>query len=401
MAGTTRLDPAADAAKLLRRIGFGILMIALPLAAMFSRRGAVIVMPVGAVLLLLALLVDPEKPPIMARLRRAAASPAVAAFVALCVWAVVSISFTAFPKGAIERAATILGTVLLAAATVWTLPEKMRASTLNLVPIGAFVGALAATATAVLSATGVAPRWLPNDPLVMERGLAVLSLVSLAGIGWLLSRGRWLEAGALAIACAAAIGARADLVAGSAFATGAAVFALARLDRRITAWLVILAAALVLFGAPALALLGSSLPGFLAEPLSPLATVLSTKPPRLLPGLGFDMMRVSGAAGALPESLSRTLPVDLWYELGLLGALGALGAFALAARAAASANEGIAAAALGLLAAGFVYTCLGVNATQVWWISSLGVAAVALKAIERGQFRTTRPRARAPVLATS
>ena len=36
----------------------------------------------------------------------------------------------------------------------------------------------------------------------------------------------------------------------------------------------------------------------------------------------------------------------------------------------------------------------GVGVLQIWWLSALGAAALSLRAIERGQFRTTRPVAR-------
>ena len=42
-----RLDPATDAAMLLRRIGFATLALALPLASLVSRRAAVVLAPIG------------------------------------------------------------------------------------------------------------------------------------------------------------------------------------------------------------------------------------------------------------------------------------------------------------------------------------------------------------------
>lgn len=52
------LDPATDAALLLRRIGFGTLALVLPLAALVSRRAAVVLVPIGIALLIIATLVE-------------------------------------------------------------------------------------------------------------------------------------------------------------------------------------------------------------------------------------------------------------------------------------------------------------------------------------------------------
>ncbi len=52
------LDPATDAALLLRRIGFGTLALVLPLAALVSRRAAVVLVPIGVVLLIIATLIE-------------------------------------------------------------------------------------------------------------------------------------------------------------------------------------------------------------------------------------------------------------------------------------------------------------------------------------------------------
>ena len=52
------LDPAASAALLLRRIGFATLALALPLASLVSRRAAVVLAPIGVVLLVIAALIE-------------------------------------------------------------------------------------------------------------------------------------------------------------------------------------------------------------------------------------------------------------------------------------------------------------------------------------------------------
>ena len=57
-------DPAADAALLLRRLAFAILMLAIPVAALFARRALVILAPIAVVLLVLATAIDGSARPL-------------------------------------------------------------------------------------------------------------------------------------------------------------------------------------------------------------------------------------------------------------------------------------------------------------------------------------------------
>ena len=51
-------DPSADAAAILRRVGFAILFFAIPLSALFARRAVVVLAPVAVILLVLAAVLD-------------------------------------------------------------------------------------------------------------------------------------------------------------------------------------------------------------------------------------------------------------------------------------------------------------------------------------------------------
>ena len=44
-------------------------------------------------------------------------------------------------------------------------------------------------------------------------------------------------------------------------------------------------------------------------------------------------------------------------------------------------------------ASAFALGCLGVGTAQIWWLTGLLVVVLTFVAIERGQFRTTRPKA--------
>jgi len=44
--------------------------------------------------------------------------------------------------------------------------------------------------------------------------------------------------------------------------------------------------------------------------------------------------------------------------------------------------------------ASFVLACLGIGTSIAWWVTTMSIAVIAFVAIERGQFRTSRPKAR-------
>ena len=49
--------------------------------------------------------------------------------------------------------------------------------------------------------------------------------------------------------------------------------------------------------------------------------------------------------------------------------------------------------ALAAFAAAFAVACIGVGLTVMWWITTLSVVVLVFIAVERGQFRTRRPKA--------
>ena len=55
---TQTANPSADAAAMLRRLGFAILFFAIPLAALFTRRALVVMAPLAVILLVLASVLD-------------------------------------------------------------------------------------------------------------------------------------------------------------------------------------------------------------------------------------------------------------------------------------------------------------------------------------------------------
>ena len=45
-------------------------------------------------------------------------------------------------------------------------------------------------------------------------------------------------------------------------------------------------------------------------------------------------------------------------------------------------------------ATAYAFACLGIGTAQMWWFTALALVVLVFVSIERGQFRTTRPKAR-------
>ena len=61
---STPIDPAQDAAALLRRIGFFGLFVVLPVLAQVARRASVIIAPIAVILLIIASVIDRRQRPV-------------------------------------------------------------------------------------------------------------------------------------------------------------------------------------------------------------------------------------------------------------------------------------------------------------------------------------------------
>lgn len=389
----TRLDPAADAARLLGRLGFAILMIAAPLAAVGGRRALVILVPVAVVLLILAAAIESDGREPWARAREMVLTPAGGLVTFLLFWAALSLIWTPFPAAAAERFANVAGTAALSLLCVASLPRKMRASNLYLLPIGLAVTALAL----VFNAFRPAAVLLPEEGGLTQRAALLCVLLAPAALTWLAMRGKTLLGFGLVALVAVAAAATNAYALLAALATGAIVAMLARKDG-------VLARRIVLAGTAGLVLLAPLLP-FVLRPIARFVPGLAParidairvwsrlvldEPARLLTGHGFDTATRARFAGVVPSGSPRGLLFELWYELGLLGAV----ALALllwrivASSAGRSPRDG--AGVLALLAMAFVLAVLGQGATQAWWMLGLLIAIVALAAVQRAHERAVR-----------
>lgn len=394
---SSAVEPAADAAALLRRLGFFTLFLLLPIAAVLTRRAVVVLAPIAMILLVIAAALDGAYRPLGAGWRRLLRSPAFLAGSLAIAWCALSLAWTPFPALALERLVNVVATLGLAVGAYLALPDRMRSANLYLLPLG--VG-LAAGGAIVLELVGVSTGPREEDGGSLERGLVVLSLLVWPAVAWLASRNRTVEAFGVAVlvALATVFGPQASPI--LAFVAGAVVFGLAALNRRLG----VLATAVVMPGlvalGPVLPLLLRPLTASLLGPTSPTAVsfgiwrrIITSEPLRLITGHGLETALRGRFVGLLPANAPTSVLFELWFELGVVGALSV--AAALLAGAMRVGDDGPASlvpSVLAAFAAAFTLACLGMGVATMWWIASLTVLIVLFVAVQRGQFRTTRPK---------
>lgn len=398
-------DPAIDAGGFLLRVGLVILAIVVPVSVVLSRRALFSLVPIGTALVLIGGLMLPHTH-LRGRLREMGATVPALSGIGLLLWAAVSLAWTPFPADAAARLWKTGGTVALVAFTVALLPERTRTSNIYLFPIGLAAAAVATVAVMALS---------PQPLLAMQTGdstpeRAALTLVTLVwpAIGALAVRDRWLAAAGMAVAVAVAALAAWTSTALAALAIGALAFAIATWDPgRVARGMGAIAVLLVLL-APLLPFallkpLDMALDAGLGLTVPPLvevaasvriwADLVESEPLRLVTGHGFDMMNHAVASGFIPGPAPRSILFEAWYELGLVGAVLAAafagGAFAAVGRASAT----VAPFLLAELAAAATVALWGLDTTQLWWVTFLGVATLAFVHVVRGQYKTDRPAA--------
>ncbi|MBD2748434.1 peptide ABC transporter permease [Microvirga sp. BT688] len=388
-------NPSADAAAMLRRLGFAILFFAVPLAALFTRRALVVMAPLAVILLVLASVLDGSARHAREKMLALATSTGGIAGLVLLFWAGLSLVWTPFlPEGS-ERLFNIAGMILMGLGGYLAVPERMRAANLYLLPVGVGLAAVISIPLALRGSSRFDP-----EGLSLERGMLMLALLVWPALAWLHSRGRNLEAVALALAVAVAALLTREGLPLYGLAAGAVVFVLTAASPRLGPRLVGLMMAGLLLLAPLLpfllkpfaaALFGARAP--VTASLEVWRQVVLNEPLRLLTGHGLETALRGRYFGLVPRNAPSTLLFEIWYELGLVGAVAAS---LLLYRAVVGVQSHRATVAPGIMAAfacAYALGCLGIGTTQVWWFAALVVLVLIFVAIERGQFRTTRPKA--------
>jgi hypothetical protein len=390
--------PAADAAKLLIRLGLAILMVALPCAGVALRGAIYVLMPIGAVLILLGALVgEPEHGP--RHLRTALLSPAGMTALFLTFWAGLSLLWTPFLAQAGQRFAQIVGTTFLVALVAAYLPTRTKAFDLYLQPVGAALSAIA-----MLALAWRGPDWFLGasefDESLFQRSMITLIVLVWPALGALALREHWILAAGLALLAAAVALAGFAQIGLAAMGAAAFTFALAmpqagRLARRLGfffAGLVLLAPALPLIYGAILSLTRHEA-GPASQSMLIWRDLVISEWPRLITGHGFDTADRGVNLGYLPELTPRSLLFVIWYDLGVIGAAAfaflTVRLFLLASRIPAA----VAPAALAGIVAILTLSIFGVATAQIWWVTLIDCAVIAFVVLIKGIYRTQRPAA--------
>jgi hypothetical protein len=391
-------DPAAVAAKLLNRLGLAILVIASPCIGVFSAQALYALMPIGAMLILIAAVLRGDARPV--RFLQAFISPIGALVLGLICWALLSLIWTLTPEPAGERFLKTVGAGLLATLAASFLPEKTKTSNLNLIPIGLFVTLFAMLGLIVTR--GPDGTGDPETPL-LQRSIITMVLLIWPALGVLSLRERWLTAGGLATLVALtaiASWARIPLL---AVAIGSLTFTFAMSRPILAGGCASIVFALLFAAAPALVFLARGfvrLTGWgqdLAQPLVIWADLMSSDGLRVITGHGVVMAARGVVMGYLPADVSTSLMFELWYDLGLVGAWTFAALTWLAFRAAAQTPPSVAPALLAGLVSGLTIAVFGLATEQIWWVTLVGVDAIAFASLVKGAQRSKRLRAQAMI----
>jgi hypothetical protein len=389
-------DPAADAAAMLLRLGFAILAIVIPSATLMSRWVIVVLVPIAAVLIILSSILrgNPFRV-IRSLVEELTRIPGLTAFF-IALWAVASLAWTGGPEEAGIKIFKTLGVILLGLLAVKALPRRMRATNLHLITIGVALGAILIIAAAVAEKSGTG--FMRFSLATPGRSAVLLACLGWAAAAWLLIKNRRVLAGVLIalVFAAAVLGPTGEAI--LPVGIGLMVFALAwAVPERAGKILAILAAALIVLAPliPVAAKLASAVlgPDSRLAGLALWSSIVTADPIALLTGRGYNAADAAREALAIPPRAPANLITDIWYDLGAIGAIGfAILVFCMF-RAAGRFGLEMAPLALAGLAAAFAFTLIERGATQTWWLNGATVFAIVLLSVERGRYRTVRPRA--------
>jgi hypothetical protein len=381
------LDPAEQAAMLLFRLGFGILAIALPISAVVSRRAPVVIAPIGAMVMVAAMLLMPGQPLGGGRLRRLLTSFGGLAALFLLLWSALSLLWTPLPGAGAERLFRLAGSAAISIAAIAALPPRMRTSNMWLPVLG--VAAAAAIAMGVALA-----RPAMIDTLALERGSVLITLVAWPAVTWLSIKRRSVAA----MGIAAAVGCLAIVLQGPAMLpallVGAVLLGGAINDIRGASAAFIGGVIVLILGGPLIAMLLSLLApqesGF-GRTMQLWSDIIVADPSRLVTGHGLDTALRNRISQQLDPSAPKSLLFEVWYELGLLGALATTALLTAGISAAARLGRAIAPFALGCIGFAFALSVIGLGTSQTWWITALSSTAIIFAAVTNSEFRTERP----------
>lgn len=382
-----------DAARLLLRLGLIIGFIVTPSALLVSQRSIFVLSPIAGALTLatgLALAPRMRVKDVFALL----ASPIGLTSIFISLWAFASLIWTPFPAEAAPRLLKIVSTFLSVLPVAAALPARSRAANLYVLPIGV---ASAAFGAIFLSSGLFDDRGDSSESETLLRAGTVMLLLFWPAAAAAVLRNRATLAASLAIVVVtAAISAHAS-AALAATGMAALAFVAASADRRgagrwigrIGAVSFVLAPALPLLFGP---LLGAETPAFLSW-LKVWNGILAADGPRMLTGHGFNYVMSGYFHGYLGPETPRSSLFEIWTDLGALGAVGCAALLYWSYQFAAAQSVRVAPYWMGALTFVTAIGVFGGANLQLWWITALALASVALILASRGDFQTERPTA--------
>ncbi len=396
----TSPDAGADAARLLRRLGFAVLAIGAPCAEALSSRAIFVFFPVGVALLLVAAMLDPVRGA-LDRAREAFSSPIMGLSLALCGWALLSLAWTPFPAAALQHVGKLVGTAGLALLAIVFMREHARAGDLYLFPTGVALAMLSVLLVAVAAHIG----WDPNDGRIARMGISLVVLMWPAMAG-LAARGRNGYARLILILASTFVFAIGAPVTAAALLVGVLGLSFSISDVKRTAFDFGLVAAIVILFSPLAPAVAPTLARWfyhaklasLDEPFPPLAAaseILLHDPLRLFTGHGFDAAIEGLKSGLLPPRTPRVALFEIWYECGVIGAALAAAIVWFGFRALGALNPRIAPYLVAAFAADLTLGFLAVDFSQMWWATILAVSAISAAVAHHSLYRTKRPAATA------
>ncbi|GJE75375.1 MAG: peptide ABC transporter permease [Methylobacteriaceae bacterium] len=393
----TTVDPALDAAALLRRMGFFGLFVALPVAAQVSRRATVVLAPIAVVLLITASAIDRRQRAVQPSLRRLLTAPSFLAGLLVVFWCGLTLIWTPFPGPASERFGNLIATIVMTLLAYLALPDRMRSANLYLLPLG--VGTASIVAILIGLVGDAMLKGNPNGDSALERGGVLLALLAWPAVAWLRSRRRDTESLVVAVLVAGALLTAPGSMPLFALAIGALAFALTNWRLSLGVKVTAFAAAGLLAIAPLLpflarpigvALFGPVAPGVLA--VKAWQKLVALEPLRLITGHGLETALRGRVFGIVPANAPTTMLFEVWYELGIVGAFAIAFMLHGAIRRAGRDATALVPCAMAAFAAAFVVGCVGVGLTVGWWLTTLALTIFTFVAVERGQFRHKRPK---------
>ncbi len=391
-------DPATDAALLLIRIGIGLLVVVLPLWAVFSRRPVFILTPIAAAIVLGAAALVSRGEGIRS-LKQGVFSPTGMAAAFLAIWAGLSLAWTPFFPEASERFIKSLGTTCLIAITASFLPSRTKPSTLYMLPAGVFLTAIAVFFSAIFGPSSLRTG-AEGDPSTLERATIGLIVIAWPALAALAARARWILACILAAAIWAATIVVWTSIGLAALIAGALIYAMAVSSPERIGRITGIFFALLFLAAPALPFVLSLLPHFansgeegISGTILAWMDIVRRDGMHTILGHGLDMATRGISAGYLPAKTPRSLLFELWFELGIIGAVGSAWLSYRACVAAGQLFAPVAPFMLAGLASGLTIAILGLSTAQLWWLTWLGVVCIAYALVCKGQYSTKRPHA--------